>query len=47
MDTKITYTLGLSTPILGKEVNGTLNVSKVDGLKGADKSVFDWTGYKF
>lgn len=47
VDTKITYTLGLSTPILGKEVNGTLNVSKVDGLKGADKSVFDWTGYKF
>lgn len=45
--TKITYTTALTTPIKGKEVNGTANCSKVEGLKGANTAVFGWTGYRF
>lgn len=44
--TVINITNSLTTKLTGKSINGTGDVTVKDGNKGADKSVFGWTGYK-
>lgn len=45
--TTITYTNQLSNKAFGSDLKGDAKVNVVEGQKGADKSVFGWTGYKF
>lgn len=46
-ETTISLTNALTTAFTGKEVNGTGNVTLKEGNAGADKTAFNWCGYKF